>query len=1230
MAGINPGRNAGRLSIRVIPNTNDFRRDLKRRLDMLEKTTSMTVNVTRARLDSNRIKEDIRRQLGSLKDLDGAVRFKAKADVEGLKDVVAPVRLTMDRITVDRLRRDIDKTLRDIEVQMKPTVDDRRLRQQLDSLRREFHDVSGRLANDILSPEDAEKLRLRLNDIKDHIDHVARDRETRIEANPFTAWASARLAWLTRPRTVEIFATVSKASVVSALTTLSALSGARLSWKWIDDLATSMKNLDKTLPGIVGWTTGITSLVAAIFSATSGLVGIGQGLFSILPAFLVLPGLILNGVGSLTALFVSLRNAKTELGSLSDDMSELGGIINDAFWGQARQPILDLVNGLMPQLRTSFRELSTGIGQFTGELAKAFGDELGGGGLESIFSGIAEGWRILSTGAPAFAGAMTSLSQVAAKYTPRLATWFVRQANTFDTWLESVANDGRLDGWMENAIASMYDLWDATTGIAGVFEGLWRAADSAGSKGLAGFADMMQEWDRVVNGADFQRGLTAIFRGSSVAMSAFGDAVRAIGRMVLGLDTSIEKFIGTAGTFFGGLIEGAANALNQPAVDKGLLDLSDGLVRALEGILPHLPTIASTFGSFLGLLGDLAGTILPTAAGVLAELMPSIDSVISTIRDSGVLETLGDAVIEIAETLGPALTDFVDAAGPVLVDALVGLADAFVDILPVLVTLIDTIGDWIEALGDWSEQNGDFFDGVREWMGWDADSSDALKEMGRLGQFMPKDDGNPFTVEVKFDFERYWNDSRLSTSEKARDIAKVFMDEYDRVLSTEGQEAADKLVEGFRNIEGLPPEVIKKINDSLAMSMTLPDLTPVEEQYLDDVVSKVKEAFKTGGADGAAAMWDEVTGFNLAAGNTENMRLWAEDILADADIKIPDPKFDPNAANVVSGEATRIADRIRKALEPGAKDKAWASEFYSVDVSTRQEIMRQLGDLADEARDTLDVGERRGGGGGGFSRQLAQGINAGLPELDQSMRSMKDTVSRGMEGSDQWLIPSGTAILGGLKAGMDGVKPTITTDMAGFGGALAAAMSGAPSWLYGTGASTMGGMRSGAESARGGVVGAFSGLRGSIDASLSGAGGWFYPVGAAIVQGIARGISDNSGGVARAAAAAVDKAVSAGRVAGEIHSPSRRTAREIGLPWAQGIAVGIDSGAAGIRKSMESSIDFPGIGGASAGGASGSSSDAPQELILVVDDEEFHTYVERRAGGVVSAANTPWRRGGRR
>src|SRR5690606_39258043 len=131
--------------------------------------------------------------------------------------------------------------------------------------------------------------------------------------------------------------------------------------------------------------------------------------------------------------------------------------------------------------RNAFRDLTAGVGDFTAAMAKAFGEELADGRLESIFRGIAEGWRVLGTGASGFAGALVNLSEIAAKYTPRLAHWFVRQANTFDAWLTAISTDKRLDRWMETAIDSMYDLWDVTRGISGVFAGLYTAADAAGS-----------------------------------------------------------------------------------------------------------------------------------------------------------------------------------------------------------------------------------------------------------------------------------------------------------------------------------------------------------------------------------------------------------------------------------------------------------------------------------------------------------------------------------------------------------------------------------------------------------------------------------------------------------------------------------------------------------------------------------------------------------------------------
>lgn len=1065
----NPGRNVGRLSIRVVPDTKKFRNDLRKQLETIARTTRMTVNVDKAKLDNAKIREDIRRQMTEMKNV----------------EIDANVRVTIDK------------------AKLKKTALRKSIQEQFD----QFQDIRVKIAAEIANVERFEK------DVRDMVQRASRN-EARINVNAFTAIASRQISFTARDRIVNLIVRVSKKSVADALTTLAALSGARLSWQWIDDLATSMKNLDKNLPAILGWTTGITSLVASLFAATSGLVGIGQGLFSILPAFLVLPGLLLNAMGSVTALIVALKNANKELAPLKDEMSELGDIINEAFWGKARQPILDLVNGLMPQLRVAFRDLSLGIGEFTAAMSKAFGEELANGRLASIFNGIAEGWRVLGTGASGFAGALVSLSQIAAQYTPRLAHWFVRQANTFDAWLKAISEDGRLGAWMENAIDSMYDVWDVTRGVAGVFEGLWKAADAAGSGGLKGFAEMMLEWDRIVNGADFQRGLTAVFRGSYTAMSAFGDAVRAIGRLVADLDVAFETFIGSAGQFFGGLIEGAADALNGPSVNAGLIGLSEGLIDALNGILPELPAIADTFGNFLGLLGDLAANLLPTAASVLADLMPSIDGIISAVES--VLPALSEAVVEIAEQLGPAIADFVEAAGPVLVDALVELADALVDILPVLTALIEGLADFVEAIGQWVEGNKSFIQGVREWMGYDVGSEAGLGELSRL--IPAKDDGKWWTFDTQVDLNVVWNDNRADTEEKARRIAATFMLEYQRVLEEEGKGAADALMEQMRSIDGIPKEVIDKIDESLKFGFTIKpknSLTPSERQAVQSSVDQLKKVFDEEGAKGATDWWN-----SWVMGG--------------------------------SGQTDPISPELRYWIAQGIED---------------------LG---------VELSENATGAGGGFSRGLADGIAFGYPDIDREIKNLRGGVGRSMGDTSGLLTGKGLSAVGGFRGGLVAGIPGVEEDARSLNGRLNSAMSEAGSWLPEKGRAAMGGLRSGALERRPEAVNVFSGLKGLIQSALSGMS--LHSIGMNLMAGLAAGLRDNSGAVAGEARKAVRNALSAARAEGEIKSPSRKAARLIGQPIAQGIAVGINKDSRLVNQSIRRAIDLTRLQGAAGSG----------------------------------------------
>ena len=1176
----NPGRNVGKLSIRVVPDTTKFRNDLKQKLQTIERTTRMAVRVDKANLDRNKIREDLRQQMAGLKNV------QVDADV---------------RVTIDKAR-------------LKKTALRKSIQEQFDK----FDNIRVSIEAVIKNVEHFEK------EVRDMVQRASRNK-VKIDVAALTAAATTQMRWLTRDRFVTIFVKVSKTSVVSALTTLAALSGARLSWKWIDSLIDKFKELDKNLPAILGWTTGITSLIASLFAATSGLVGIGEGLFSISPALLVLPGLLINALGSLTALIVALRNTSTELSPLKDDMRELGDIINGEFWGRARQPILDLVNGLMPQLRTSFADLSAGIGDFTGAMSRAFGKELANGRLASIFNGIAEGWRVLGTGADGFAGALVSLSNIAAQYTPRLAAWFVRQANTFDKWLKAISEDGRLGKWMEDAIDSMYDLWDATRGIAGVFAGIWKASEKAGSGGLHGFAQLMLTWRRVVNSADFQQGLEAVFRGSYVAMEAFGGAIKGIGRLIRDNSAAFEKFIGTAGIFLGGLVEGIADALNTPTFAAGLNDLSGGLLGALDGVLPHLPAIADTFGNFLGLLGDLTGSLIPTAAGVLAELMPGIDGLISAIRPA--LPGLSQAATDIAKTLGPAISDLLKALGPAAIDAIRLLADGIVAVSPLLGPLIEGLAALVRSIADLL---GWMTDGIADLAtnkpdGTDVAIVEAAKAKGIKLELdldaiadinvMLRDLNVPGDVAGRIQ-QGLINPQTLGASGKAaRELAAAFRTQYETTLKEKGQFAADALVEGIvasdlpesvknaigaqLNAAGHEYEYFKDVGKTSAglFSEGLNDgkisISESMKMWKDTFIRE----FEKSGVDGAQALWDGFNGYDQDSADMQGLL----ESLRKMGIDIKDEMGDAGAG---------ISSEVLKGLQ--------SDDFHLG--------MRKSGeDAASSFKDGLSGGTGGASGGGfSFSRGIAQSLEQGKPEVKSAAERVFDAIRNVFTGGDTGEVEAtgrrvpasvaagidanrgattlaAVALIAGMKAifssagnvssqagqsvaagfaqGIAGGTPLVGLAAFGVVLRLRAQFATSRQWLLAPGAQTMVGYASGLSIGGVGAIAAAARVRASVVRAAS--GGSLFSVGFNMMAGMAAGIRSGAVVAAISARAAVQTAISAAKRAAEIHSPSRLTAREIGKPLIQGVAVGIDKNADGVRRSMVNAVDVSDVSGKS-------------------------------------------------
>lgn len=75
------------------------------------------------------------------------------------------------------------------------------------------------------------------------------------------------------------------------------------------------------------------------------------------------------------------------------------------------------------------------------------------------------------------------------------------------------------------------------------------------------------------------------------------------------------------------------------------------------------------------------------------------------------------------------------------------------------------------------------------------------------------------------------------------------------------------------------------------------------------------------------------------------------------------------------------------------------------------------------------------------------------------------------------------------------------------------------------------------------------------------------------IKGMVDGMYSQSGFLYQAAASIVSRAISAMRAAADIHSPSRKTAELVGVPFAQGIGVGFEKAYPGVMERMRTAFD---------------------------------------------------------
>ncbi len=656
------GQVIGRVSVRVLPDTSDFRRRANQQLNAVEKQLSEVMVQTRANLD------------GAVRDMLEGIR-RINAENRAMDSRKIRFHATFARSSMDE---EITKAIRALEAK----AANRKVKLSADL-------VAGTAQLD-LDQQALDRVRRQLDDWRSENDPIKVYVRPEL-ATGFTTAINQRLNYIARPRSVPLIPHLDNTAVAKVATALAALSGARVLTGWFRTLGRVLGNLDKSVPVIGSIAVAVAGLGASGIAATSNLAALSASLASIAGSALALPG-ILGGLAlGIGVTVIAFKDAGKVLPDVKQRFTELRDAISSNFWAAAEQPIRRLVDGLLPQFSAGIRTAATDIGEFFG----SFADKLNGsldGALAGMFADLSKSIDIATGSTADLANIITVLGKTGAGYLPRLAKWFVDIADRFNAWLSTAAADGRLTGWIDAGIIALKNFWTVLTSVWDILGGVATAAEAAGGSVLASLAASLAHVAKVVNSPGFQSGLIGVFSAAHTAMQLIADiSGPAVQALFTELASTLKTILPSVGVTIGNLLNGVASALAQPAFQGGLVAMFRGIEQAVTALAPAFGPVGVALGDLAGLVGTFAATLGPLAATAFTAIAKALSAISPVLQQ--LIPMLGGALLAAFTALSPVIAQVTSAIAGLVTGGLIpALTTAFGSLGPTVGTLVPLIG----------------------------------------------------------------------------------------------------------------------------------------------------------------------------------------------------------------------------------------------------------------------------------------------------------------------------------------------------------------------------------------------------------------------------------------------------------------------------------------------------------------------------------------------------------
>jgi|GEM_PF-1760106 len=673
------GQVIGKISIKVWPDTRDFRDRLKKDLTKIEKAEKISI---RAEADTDRLELSTRKAIASInaKSKTGAagmtIKIRAELDARDLdqriRDIVAEANKTDLVIDTDGAVRSLDEVAEKAEQssarlgraftndtrQMIDDISDAGRR--IDAELREVADKKRAVELRAMIAEDS--IRRANQQLTDLIGDYDGDKITLHAALADAAmrYVQVRLAYLSRLRTVNLAPVVDSKAYAAAATALAALSGGRLLKSTLGNITDLFKNLDKNIPLVGSFAMAVLGLSGWLLAAASNTFALSRGLAQIAGAGLALPGIFGGIAVGLGATIAVLKDFNTELPEVGASFHALQDQMSSNFWDVARAPMREMIQTIFPEFSAGLNGTATALGHFFGNLSTSARKHLSGA-LIPMFANLQQAIAISANGTDDIVGIIEALGTTGSKYLPRMAAWVNDLAESFHNWLDEAAADGRLEEWIETGILRMREFGSVIAGASSILAGLARAAEAAGGSTLATLADTLDRVAKVVNGDSFQSQLVQVLTAAHDAMSMIAkESGPQVKEMFSDLGQTMSIALRTIAPAIGELVRGISEALSTDGFQQGFIAFLEGIRSGVDSLAP----VWAPLGEAIGTVGQVAGQLAESFGPLLAEVLVQV---------ADLAMQAGPALADMAASISGQLLGALETIGPLVVDLAAGL-----------------------------------------------------------------------------------------------------------------------------------------------------------------------------------------------------------------------------------------------------------------------------------------------------------------------------------------------------------------------------------------------------------------------------------------------------------------------------------------------------------------------------------------------------------------------------